>query len=173
MHHPKSWLGVLGALVPIVLGLSVMFGAVSLSLSEIVAVLSGRATDQTAVTILTQIRLPRVLLAALVGGALGLCGAVMQGLFRNPLADPYLLGIASGATAGAAVVIALHLRHLLGGSTVGGVGGRRARRCDRLSHRPDALGPARQLRAHPLGSSVSGALLGDHELSTLLQRGLS
>jgi ABC-type enterobactin transport system permease subunit len=71
MHHPKSWLGVLGALVPIVLGLSVMFGAVSLSLSEIVAVLSGRATDQTAVTILTQIRLPRVLLAALVGGALG------------------------------------------------------------------------------------------------------
>jgi iron complex transport system permease protein len=125
MHHPKSWLGVLGALVPIVLGLSVMFGAVSLSLSEIVAVLSGRATDQTAVTILTQIRLPRVLLAALVGGALGLCGAVMQGLFRNPLADPYLLGIASGATAGAAVVIALHFDIYWGavplGALVGGV----------------------------------------------------
>jgi iron complex transport system permease protein len=125
MHHPKSWLGVLGALVPIVLGLSVMFGAVSLSVSEIVAVLSGRATDQTAVTILTQIRLPRVLLAALVGGALGLCGAVMQGLFRNPLADPYLLGIASGATAGAAVVIALHLDIYWGavplGALVGGV----------------------------------------------------
>jgi len=125
MRHSKSWLGVLGALVPVVLGLSVMFGAVSLSVGEIVAVLSGRATDPTAVTILTQIRLPRVLLAALVGGALGLCGALMQGLFRNPLADPYLLGIASGATAGAAVVIALHLDIHWGavplGAFVGGV----------------------------------------------------
>jgi ABC-type Fe3+-siderophore transport system permease subunit len=67
MHHPKSWLGVLGALVPIVLGLSVMFGAVSLSLSEIVAVLSGRATDQTAVTILIQIRLPQSALGSFGG----------------------------------------------------------------------------------------------------------
>ena len=125
MRHTKSWLGVLGALVPVVLGLSVMVGAVSLSVGEIVAVLSGRATDPAAVTILMQIRLPRVLLAALVGGALGLCGAVMQGLFRNPLADPYLLGIASGATAGAAVVIALHLDISWGavplGAFVGGV----------------------------------------------------
>ncbi len=125
MRHFKSWLGVLGALVPVVLGLSVMVGAVSLSVGEIVAVLSGRATDPAAVTILMQIRLPRVLLAALVGGALGLCGAVMQGLFRNPLADPYLLGIASGATAGAAVAIALRLDIYWGavplGAFVGGV----------------------------------------------------
>jgi iron complex transport system permease protein len=119
MRHTKSWLGVLGALLPVVLGLSVMVGAVSLSLSDVVAVLSGRATDPTAVTILTQIRLPRVLLAALVGGALALCGAVMQGLFRNPLADPYLLGIASGATAGAALVIALHLDSYLGALPLG------------------------------------------------------
>lgn len=69
--------------------------------------------------ILTQIRLPRVLLAALVGGALGLCGAVMQGLFRNPLADPYLLGIASGATAGVALVIALRLDILWGAAPIG------------------------------------------------------
>ena len=53
------------------------------------------------------IRLPRVLLGVLVGYALSISGGVMQGVFRNPLADPYLLGIASGATAGAAGAIAL------------------------------------------------------------------
>lgn len=75
--------------------------------------------DPTNLFILTQIRLPRVLLAALVGGALALCGAVMQGLFRNPLADPYLLGIASGATAGAALTIALHLDIYWGAVPIG------------------------------------------------------
>ncbi len=62
------------------------------------------ADPQTAV-ILTEIRLPRTLGAWLVGGLLGLAGAVAQGLFRNPLADPYLLGSAAGAALG--VVLAL------------------------------------------------------------------
>jgi iron complex transport system permease protein len=53
------------------------------------------------------LRLPRVLMAALVGGSLGLSGAAMQGLFRNPLADPYLLGVASGGSFGATVVMTL------------------------------------------------------------------
>ena len=56
-------------------------------------------------SILWQIRLPRVLLAAAVGAVLALCGAVMQGLFRNPLADPSLVGVSSGASVGASVVI--------------------------------------------------------------------
>ena len=47
-------------------------------------------------TIIWQIRFPRVLLAALLGGALAISGATYQGLFRNPLADPYLIGVASG-----------------------------------------------------------------------------
>src|SRR5690606_4655982 len=51
------------------------------------------------------IRLPRVLLAAAVGGSLGLAGAVFQGVFRNPLADPFLLGTASGAGLGSAVAV--------------------------------------------------------------------
>jgi iron complex transport system permease protein len=59
--------------------------------------------------IIGEVRLPRALTGALVGLVLGISGAVMQGIFRNPLADPYLLGIASGASAGAALVIALHL----------------------------------------------------------------
>ena len=56
-------------------------------------------------TIIWRIRLPRVLLAALVGMALSLSGLAYQGIFRNPLADPYLLGVASGASFGAALAI--------------------------------------------------------------------
>lgn len=57
-----------------------------------------------AATIFIEIRLPRVLLAVLVGGTLGLCGAALQGLLRNPLAEPGLLGASSGAALGAVVV---------------------------------------------------------------------
>ncbi|MBM3949653.1 MAG: iron ABC transporter permease [SAR202 cluster bacterium] len=66
-------------------------------------------------TILWQLRLPRILLAGLVGGALAISGATYQGLFRNPLADPYLIGVASGAGLGATVV-------LVAGLTAFGVG---------------------------------------------------
>lgn len=55
--------------------------------------------------IVWNIRLPRVVFGALVGAALAACGAAMQGLFRNPLADPYLTGVASGAALGATVAI--------------------------------------------------------------------
>ncbi|MFC2081619.1 FecCD family ABC transporter permease [Candidatus Bipolaricaulota bacterium] len=55
--------------------------------------------------IITKIRVPRVLLGLLVGSALAVSGTAMQGLFRNPLASPYVLGIASGASAGAALAI--------------------------------------------------------------------
>src|SRR5207253_9406725 len=56
--------------------------------------------------ILWQLRLPRVVLGALVGGTLAAAGAAYQGVFRNPLADPYLLGAAAGAGLGATVVVA-------------------------------------------------------------------
>ncbi|HVE75730.1 MAG TPA: iron ABC transporter permease [Actinomycetota bacterium] len=65
---------------------------------------SGLAPQQEA--ILLQIRLPRVLLAGLVGAALAVSGAAFQGVFRNPLADPYLLGAAAGAGLGATLAIA-------------------------------------------------------------------
>jgi len=57
--------------------------------------------------IVWEIRIPRVILAALVGGALSISGAVFQGVFRNPLVEPYILGISSGAAAGAGVAIVL------------------------------------------------------------------
>jgi iron complex transport system permease protein len=66
----------------------------------------GRAGDASA-AILWEIRLPRTLGAWLAGALLGLAGAVAQGLFRNPLADPYLLGSATGAAFGVAVLLVL------------------------------------------------------------------
>lgn len=62
-------------------------------------------SDQQSV-ILWEIRLPRIVLGGLVGGTLALCGAAYQGVFRNPLADPYLLGVAAGAGLGATLSIA-------------------------------------------------------------------
>lgn len=56
-------------------------------------------------TAMLQLRLPRVLLAALTGGALGVCGAAIQGLFRNPLAEPGLIGVSAGAALGAVLVL--------------------------------------------------------------------
>ena len=64
------------------------------------------ATDKE---ILFNLRLPRVLSAFLVGGGLALAGAIFQGLFRNPIADSYLLGVSSGASLGAAAAIVLKL----------------------------------------------------------------
>ena len=63
------------------------------------------AWPETWETILIQLRLPRVALAGTVGAALALSGAMYQGLFRNPLADPYLIGVASGAGLGATIVL--------------------------------------------------------------------
>lgn len=65
-------------------------------------------------TIIRQIRVPRVLMGYFVGLSLGIAGGVMQGLFLNPLASPYILGIASGASAGAAAAISFNLRQLFG-----------------------------------------------------------
>jgi len=66
--------------------------------------------------ILHAIRLPRVLLAMMAGACLASCGAVMQGLFRNPLADPSLIGVSSGASVGASCVIFFGGTSLMGGA---------------------------------------------------------
>ena len=68
--------------------------------------LGGSTLDQVSDTILWQLRVPRVLLAALVGGMLAVAGATYQGVFHNPLADPDLLGVAAGAGLGATLAIA-------------------------------------------------------------------
>ncbi len=65
------------------------------------------ALTQDQIAIIYLVRLPRVLVASLAGGALAACGAVMQGMFRNPMADPGILGVSSGAGLGAVIAITL------------------------------------------------------------------
>jgi iron complex transport system permease protein len=67
------------------------------------------APDATGLAVLWEIRIPRVLLAVLVGAALGTAGALMQGVFRNPLAEPGIVGVSSGAAVGAVLAIVLGL----------------------------------------------------------------
>ncbi|WP_113627808.1 FecCD family ABC transporter permease [Pectobacterium peruviense] len=103
--HPRSWLiALLLLMVALMVGAANM-GALSLSLN----LLWQTPFDDPIWHIWLNIRVPRVLLAILVGGALACSGAIMQGLFRNPLADPGLLGISSGAALCVALTIVLPL----------------------------------------------------------------
>ncbi len=93
--------------------LAVAWGSFSIPAGDVAAILwrkvAGTATPSVHPaswdTVILEIRLPRVILAALVGAALAPAGAVYQGLFRNPLADPYLIGVSSGAGLGATIAI--------------------------------------------------------------------
>ncbi|KUP08129.1 corrinoid ABC transporter permease [Bacillus coahuilensis m2-6] len=94
----------------------ISFGSVTIPFSEIVQILFAFITGQSiteipssTISIVTNIRLPRVILAALVGASLAIAGAAFQGLLQNPLADPYTLGISSGASLGAVLTIFLQL----------------------------------------------------------------
>jgi len=83
--------------------LSISLGSFNFSLLE----LFNSTRDSLHKTVLYEIRIPRVLLAAFVGASLGLSGASLQGLFRNPLADPGLIGVSAGAALGASIIIVL------------------------------------------------------------------
>lgn len=93
-------------LLLLALFLSLAIGSVFLSPAELMAAIMGHGT-QLADSILWKIRLPRTVLIALTGMALGGSGTAYQGLFRNPLADPYLIGVASGAGLGAVIAMSI------------------------------------------------------------------
>ncbi len=121
VFRPRPLLLALGALLLLAFWLSLALGPVSLPLGDtLLAALRllglpvGGAELQQAELILGQIRLPRSLLGLCVGAVLALSGVAMQGLFRNPLADPGLVGVAGGAALGAAIAI-------VGGSLIGGL----------------------------------------------------
>lgn len=110
---PIGWL-VLGLVaVAVTATISMAVGAAGLSVwgvaAELLDKIPGVSLDSgfsaTDSSIFWQIRLPRIVLGALVGGMLALSGTAYQGIFRNPLADPYLLGVAAGAGLGATVAI--------------------------------------------------------------------
>ncbi|TBU89445.1 FecCD family ABC transporter permease [Phytopseudomonas dryadis] len=118
---PRSLFIALSLLLALALWLSLALGPVSLPLGDtlkaalrLLGLDLGREELQQAELILGQIRMPRTLLGLAVGAVLALCGVAMQGLFRNPLADPGLVGVSSGAALGAAVAI-------VGGAALGGI----------------------------------------------------
>jgi iron complex transport system permease protein len=121
VFRPRPLLLALGALLLLAFWLSLALGPVSLPLGDtllaalrLLGVPVGGVELQQAELILGQIRLPRSLLGLCVGAVLALSGVAMQGLFRNPLADPGLVGVAGGAALGAAIAI-------VGGSMIGGL----------------------------------------------------
>ena len=111
----KLWILVSASLVALFVSIlfSITLGPLSGSMTDawrVVAFKLGLSSTPEGVTLLEQnaiweLRMPRALLAAVAGAALAICGAVLQSLLRNGLADPYLLGISSGASAGAVVVV--------------------------------------------------------------------
>jgi len=86
--------------------ISISVGAVNIPLQEIVATFTGGG-DETHRTIILNLRLPRVISSAVVGMGLSVAGTFFQALLRNPMADPYVLGISSGAALGATLAIIL------------------------------------------------------------------
>ncbi len=101
-----------------VLGVALLVGPAGLEMGEVLAALVDRlplvevenSLTERELTILWEIRMPRTVMGALVGATLASAGAAYQGVFRNPLADPYLLGVAAGAGLGATVAILLRAR---------------------------------------------------------------
>ena len=127
---PKSLTkpAIMGFLLLLFLNVMIMgmvFGAVSLDLKNVLNILAdalsgGRlgqveGIDQVYRDIIIKIRVPRVLMAAAVGSSLAVAGAVFQGLFRNPMAEPYVIGVSSGAALGAVIA-------MVGGFTLVGKG---------------------------------------------------
>jgi len=112
-------IGVLAMLLPVVALLSLTVGTVSISWVEALRAVVGSSSTTQIDTILFDIRLPRILLAIFVGAVLATTGAVMQGLFRNPLADPSLIGVSSGASVGASLMIVTAGGFIQGGALVG------------------------------------------------------
>lgn len=99
----------LGATVLVCLSI----GSVNIPVERILEVLSGGGTDGER-QIIWNLRLPRILLGVMVGASLAVAGAAMQGVFRNPMASPYVLGISSGAAFGASIAIVMGVSWLSG-----------------------------------------------------------
>ena len=93
--------------------LSLAFGAFRIALPDLLRIIgtgpNGDALDAVAHNVFWQVRLPRVVLAMLVGSSLAVAGVIMQGVFRNPLAEPATVGVSAGAAVGAVIAIIVGL----------------------------------------------------------------
>jgi iron complex transport system permease protein len=94
------------------IAISLTVGAAGLSFDRVVAALSGAGTSGER-SIVLELRLPRALLAGLAGGGLAVSGATFQAMLRNPLAEPYVLGVSGGAALGAVIVTVFTRNHVV------------------------------------------------------------
>lgn len=127
---PALWVSA-GVLLIVSGAVAITIGPAAISVSDVYAVvvhhLGGPASGVSRLQdgIVWQLRLPRAVLAALCGAGLALCGAILQSLLRNPLADPFVLGVSSGASTGAVLVAVLGVGGgaltLSGGAFIGAV----------------------------------------------------
>ena len=92
--------------------LSLYIGSVSIAPRQVFSVLTGHGTDAKAMQIILSIRLPRVLAAAILGGALAVSGFLLQTFFSNPIAGPFVLGISSGAKMVVALTMIVYLKYI-------------------------------------------------------------
>lgn len=113
-HKRRGAVAILAMVLVVVILLGLSLGAVSISPGQSLAILASKvgvslpiAFQHQQTVVLWSIRLPRVLAGCLIGAGLGMAGAAMQGLFRNPLADPGLVGVSSGAALGAVLILVL------------------------------------------------------------------
>lgn len=108
-----AWIGFLFTLLLIVSIFSFFLGTVNIPAGKIGEIISKGRTDARFV-ILFDIRLSRILLGFAIGGALSLAGVILQGMFRNPLVEPYTLGISGGAALGVCLNIVLRMQNVFG-----------------------------------------------------------
>ncbi len=114
-------LGLLLGILAVIFLVSLALGSVNIPLKEIIHVLlGGEASRESWTNIVLKFRLPKALTASLAGASLAVGGLMMQTLFRNPLADPFVLGISSGASLGAALVVLT--AGTVGGTLLAGLG---------------------------------------------------
>ncbi len=103
-----AWIGLLAALLVAAMAAAAIIGTYRVSLADVARVFAARLgadgpVDGVAASVVWNLRIPRILLACVVGAALASSGAVFQATFRNPLVEPYILGVSSGAAFGAAL----------------------------------------------------------------------
>lgn len=158
---PQRIFLVLAVLLPVSFVFAIVMGAVQLPVWESLRAVSGQRAGAMVELIINQIRLPRALLAAAVGAMLGISGAATQGLFRNPLADPSLIGVTAGAMAGASLVI------VAGGSWVAGFWGLSMVSLGAFAGGVLAVLFVYRLATHSTGTSVATMLLAGIAISAL------
>ncbi len=109
-----AWVILLVVLVLVCMGIGICAGAVKIPLRDVISFFLNSDHSRVSSSILFNIRLPRVILGFAVGSALSLAGVMLQGMFRNPLVEPYTLGISGGAALGVCLNIAFGINRRLG-----------------------------------------------------------